>query len=315
MYKYVYALIVSVAHRKLRARRESELESKRESPMSATPTKKPIQGCALLYDNTPELNTARLISILQRSGSHRCQAHMAGHDATGKVVVYGEVQLDAHTIDLISVAAPADDQASRLTILEALLSEEERQTLLRHHAYIHCLYTGGSPEPLEQLRALYRVVQALTEVCAPARALGLLDIPALQAFSLPHLLDLLRWLDADPPPLSLWVRTVGLSGEQGGSSGVGAIWLVTRGMAHFFQPEVAVSGQYVPDAESAESLLMSIASWLIQGTTRLHLGDTLEMMAEEAVESRVSRWRCASPAPEQRWLSSPYGTVVLEPAQ
>jgi hypothetical protein len=221
---------------------------------------------------------------------------MAGRHVPGNAVVYGRVQLDAHTIDLISVAAPADDQASRLTIRQALLSEEERQTLLGHQAYIHCLYAAGSPEPLEQLRALYRVVQVLTEVCAPAQAVGLLDVPALQAFSLPHLLDLLRWLDADPPPLGLWVRTVGLSGEPGSGSG-GGMWLVTRGM------------------ESAESLLMSIASWLIQGATRLHLGDTLEMLAEEALESRVSRWRCTSPSPEQRWLSSPYGTVVLEPAQ
>jgi hypothetical protein len=283
--------------------------------MSATATKKPTQGCALLYDSTPELDTARLISILQRSGSHRCQAHMAGRHAPGTAVVYGQVQLDAHAVDLVSVAAPADDAASRLTIRQALLSEGERQTLFQHQAYIHCLYAGGSPQPLEQLRALYRVAQALTEVCAPAQALGLLDVPALQAFSLPHLLDLLRWLDADPPPLSLWVRTVGLSGEQGGSGGGGGMWLVTRGMAHFFQPEVAVNGRYVPDAESAESLLMSIASWLIQGTTRLHLGDTLEMLAEEAIESRVSRWRCASPSPEQRWLSSPFGTVVLEPVQ
>jgi hypothetical protein len=239
---------------------------------------------------------------------------MAGHHATGNAVVYGQVQLDAHTVDLISVAAPADDRASTLTIQQALLSEEERQSLFQHQAYIHCLYAGGSPEPLVQLRALYRVVQAMTQVCAPAQALGLLDVPALQAFSLPHLLDLLRWLDADPPPLGLWVRTVGLSGEEGSSSG-GGMWLVTRGMAHFFRPEVAVNGRYVPDAESAESLLMSIASWLIQGTARLHLGDALEMLAEESLEARVSRWRCTSPSPEQRWLSSPFGTVVLEPAQ
>jgi hypothetical protein len=314
MYNYVYAQIVAITHRELHVKRESGLVSKRESPMSATPTRKPTQGCALLYDSTPELDVAGLISILQRAGSHRCQAHIAGRHATGNAVVYGQVQLDAHTVDLISVAAPADDRASRLTIRQALLSEEERQSLFQHQAYIHCLYAGGSPEPLAQLRALYRVVQALTEVCAPAKALGLLDIPALQAFSLPHLLDLLRWLDADPPPLGLWVRTVGLSGEEGGSSG-GGMWLVTRGMAHFFQPEVAVNGRYVPDAESAESLLMSIASWLIQGTARLHLGDTLEMLAEESLEARVSRWQCTSPSPEQRWLSSPFGTVVLEPAQ
>jgi hypothetical protein len=86
-------------------------------------------------------------------------------------------------------------------------------------------------------------------------------------------------------------------------------------MAHFFQPEVAVHGRYVPDAESGEALLMSIASWLILGTTRLQLGDTLEMLAEEARESRVSRWRCTSPSPEQRWLAAPFGTVVLVPEQ
>ena len=284
--------------------------------MSATPPKKPTQGCALLYDSTPELDTVHLITILQSAGFHTCRAQMAGRHAPGKAVVYGQVQLDAHTVDLVSVAAPADDPASKLTILEGILSPEDRQALLGHQAYIHCLYAGGSQRPLEQLRALYRVVQALIEVSAPAQALGLLDVPALQAFSLPQLLDLLRWLDADPPPIGLWVRTVGLSGEhEGNGGGAGDMWLVTRGLAHFLQPEVAVNGRYVLDAESGESLLMSIASWLIQAMTRLHLGDTLEMLAEEAMESRVSRWRCASPAPEQRWLASPYGTVVLEPVQ
>jgi len=283
--------------------------------MSAAPTQKPTQGCALLYDSTPEPDTSRLISILEGTGSHRCRASVTGRHGPGKAVVYGQVQLDAHIVNLVSVDSPADDRVSRLTILQAMLSDEERQVLFGHRAYIHCLYAGGSQEPLEQLRALYRVVQALTEVCAPAQALGLLDIPALQAFSLPHLLELLRWLDADPPPLGLWIRIIGLSGAQEGAGNSAHVWLVTRGLAHFFQPEIAVNGQYVPDAESAESMLMSIASWLIHRATRLNLGDTLEMLAEESLESRVSRWRCSSPSPEQRWLASPYGTVVLEPAQ
>ncbi|MGO8948582.1 MAG: hypothetical protein ACLQUY_13165 [Ktedonobacterales bacterium] len=266
------------------------------------------QGCAVLYDSVPYPNAARLVQALNPQGTLSCQARFAGGHAEGSLVVRGRIDLGQHSIDLISVAAAADDQASRLALLESLLSPEDRQTLQGHQAYIHCLYAGGSTEPLEQLRALYRVVAALTDSCAPAEALGLLDVPALQAFARADLLDLLKWLDADPPPIGLWVRVVEVGGEQGG------LWLVTRGLFHFFQPEIAVDGQHLGNEESAESLLMSLASWLIQGSTRLHLGDTLDMLAEEGRESRVSRWRCRPPSYEQRWLAAPYGTVILEPA-
>ncbi|GEM_PF-2123077 len=280
------------------------------SAMNAASGQKPIytQGCALLYPAVPHINVPQVLNTLAAGGRHQCQMQWNGHHDERHPILRGRVRFDQHEIHLISVAAPADDEATRLALTEALLTDDDRKVLAGHRAYIHCLYAGGSPDPLDQLRALYHVAGALITSCAPAQAIGLLDVPALQAFTTPDALELLRWLDADPPPIGLWVRIVGLSGQRGD------MWLTTRGLAHFFKPELAVNGQHVNDAESAESLLMSIALWLIQGITKLHPNDTLEMMAEEGLESKMSRWRCAVPTNDQRWFAAPYGTLILEPA-
>ena len=266
------------------------------------------QGCALLYDRPPQLDSARIIRALDPTQALGCRAHFVGGHDQGSLVVKGRIDLGEHHVDVVSVAAAADDQATRLALQESALSAEDCQALMDHRAYIHCQYIGERKAPLEQLRALYRVVLGLLDSCAPAEALGLVNVPALLAFTRAELLEMLRWLDADPPPIGLWLRVVALGGEPAG------IWLVTRGLFAFMQPEIAVNGNHVVDEEGGESLLMSIASWLIQGGAVLRPDDTLEMLAEEDRESKTSHWHCRVPTSRQGFLAAPHGTLILEPA-
>jgi hypothetical protein len=271
------------------------------------------QACAILYDGAPGVRAERLDAALRQSGARECAVALdESARAAGQPVVRGRVRMDGHEIRLVLVAAPADDEATRVALREALLTDEERQALLAHRAYIHCLYARGSANPLDQLRALYRVAGALVMDAAEggqgARALGLVDVPALHAFTAPDLLALTRYVYADPPPIDLWVRLVGVSGQRGDT------WLLTRGLAHFGKPELAISGRHAASGESAEALLMSVASWIISGTARVGVGDTLEMLAEEEQGDGVSRWTCRAPSQDERWLAAPFGTLILAPA-
>ncbi len=266
------------------------------------------QACAVLYSRPQEISAADLAASLDPSRMLGCRVSVDGSHDDGNLLVRGRIELGHHHIDIVSVAAPAADQASILAVQGSELTPDDSRLLLGHQAYVHCLYAGGSANPLEQLRSLYRVVMSLFDTATPEEALGFLNVPALIAFTRADAVRMLKWLDSEPPPFGLWVRIVALGGESGST------WLVTRGLFAFLLPEIAVNGTYVSDEQSGESLLMSIASWLIQGLAQLQVGDTLEMLAEEDRESKLSRWLCRAPTRQQRFLAAPYGTLILEPA-
>lgn len=285
--------------------------------MSAVPPSPLQQACAILYDGPPALDADAVQQALQRLGARASSVAFAAMDqgaapSSGQVLRHGRAHIDGIELHLTTVAAPADDAAMQLALHAALLAEDDRAALLAHRAYLYCATQPSAAPPLAQLRALYRLAGALVATAQAGAtrvggaALGVVDVPALHAIASADLLEVVRWLDADPPPLGLWVRPVGVGG------GRGDMWLLTRGLAHFGAPELAVTGRDARDPESAEALLMSVALWVVQGTAALAPGHTLEMVAEEG--SGLTRWRCRAPQPEERWLAAPYGTLVLAPA-
>jgi hypothetical protein len=95
------------------------------------------QACALLYDRLPEFDLERVVRALDPRGAHGCRASFAGAENGNGLVRRGIIALDQHQIEVVRVAVPADDQASRLALQQSLLSPEDSAALLGHRAYIH----------------------------------------------------------------------------------------------------------------------------------------------------------------------------------
>lgn len=268
------------------------------------------QICTVLYGGPPILDANAIGSALRAAGAHQISVlfEAAGHDDSGSIV-RGRVRMDGHRVHLISVAEPARDQGIQLALREALLDDGERQLLQGHQGYIQCLYLDGSPNALSQLRALYRIASALVASSrGSSPALGIVDPRALIAHTTVAATALLRWLDTAPPPIALWIRLFAITDR------AGDLWLLTRGLTHFRAPELALRAGDVADGEDGESLLMSIASWIVTGAAQVRPGDQLEMMAAEGHPGSSASWRCVAPDSHLTWMDAPFGTILLRPA-
>ena len=268
------------------------------------------QACAVLYDGPPLIDAQAIGAALRAAGARHISVVFEAENHTGPdSIVRGRIRMDGHTVHVVSAARPATDQTMRVALREALLDDEDRESLLAHQGCTQCLYLEGSTSPLAQLRALYRVAGALiTASGSSSHALGVVDAPALIALPAAEAVSLLRWLDASPPPIGLWVRLFCITDSDGD------LWLLTRGLTHFQVPELALRARDVSGEDDGESLLMSIASWIITGAGKIRPGDKLTMMAEENHPDSSATWRCVVPEQKAGWMAAPFGTVLLLPA-
>jgi hypothetical protein len=222
------------------------------------------QACTVLFDRLPRLHPESLREVLEPLVG-QCTVEWAEPTRSGLPLRAGLVRFAEHRVVPIALDAPLKEEVLERTVLVTPMPDDLRRAMLGHRATIRCLYMGDSPDPVQQLTALYAVAGTLMV----NGGLGIVNERAALAQPAEQAYQYMQGLGEQPPPLPLWVGVVTYNREERGEAG--RYLLRTYGMEQFGKPELALYLDDQSTADAAYDTLLNVGLYLIEGGARLHM--------------------------------------------
>lgn len=222
------------------------------------------QACTVLYDELPSLDPSLLRETLaQVVGVNHVE--WGAPSQSGLPVTAGVARFGSHRIVMLALDAPVKQDVLARTVGVSPMPAEQRRALMSHSAAIRLLYMGGSPDPLEQLTALYAVAWSLLA----HGGLAIINERAALAQPTELVWEYLEQLGSDPPPLQMWIGVVTYNREEAGEQG--RYLMRTYGMDQLDLPELALYLNDRADADKTYHVLLNVALYMLENTPRLQL--------------------------------------------
>ncbi|MFU8826317.1 MAG: DUF4261 domain-containing protein [Brevefilum sp.] len=220
------------------------------SPHLPIPNEDDLRGC-LYHAKEDQPATARLIWA-QQDAQH----------------CLGTAAFIGHELHIAGLTIPLPREVIDRTVMVSPWGGQIKAAMRHHQAHISLVYGQGSPDPVEQMAALYSLACAF----AGEDLLGVVNANAWTAhppadFLKPHSITSYR----QKIPFNLWFGYVRFFTDGD------AYWLVTKGHHIFDVPDLAYRVQPGEDHDEVISLFNNVFYYLYEQDVVAAAGDTLEI--------------------------------------
>lgn len=209
----------------------------------------------------------------------------------------GRASFGGHELHVAGLSVPLPREVIDRTVMVSPWQAQIKAAMRHHLAHISLVYDQGSPNPIEQMVALYSLACAFEN----EDLLGIVNSNAWTAhpvadFLKPEVIHGYR----HEIPFNLWFGYVRFFTD------APSYWLVTKGHHIFDVPDLAFRVQPGQDPEEVITLFINVFYYLYEQDVDVTAGDTLEISGsgQQLVFSEVTELA--------EVLMGPSGTLVLE---
>lgn len=245
------------------ATRRPELHLIYASAHLPIPNEDDLRGC-LYHSGEDQPATARLVWAQQ--DAQRC---------------LGTAAFDGHELHVAGQSIPLPREVIDQTVMVSPWPGQIKAAMRQHQAHISLVYGQGSPDPIEQMAALYSLACAF----AGEDLLGVVNVNAWTAhppadFLTAQSINSYR----QKIPFNLWFGYVRFFTD------ADAYWLVTKGHHIFDVPDLAYLVQPGEDPDEIIRLFINVFYYLYEQDVVATAGDTLEISGsgEQLIFSEVT---------------------------
>ena len=208
----------------------------------------------------------------------------------------GKAMIGEHDLHVAGLDIPLPRELIDRTVMISPWQGQIKAAMRVHQAQISLVYGQGSPDPIEQMVALYRLACAF----ANEDLLGIVNANAWTAhpsadFLSPRIISGFR----DQIPFNLWFGYVRFFTDEN------IYWLVTKGHHIFDVPDLAYLVHPGEDPDAVIRLFINVFYYLYEQDVFVSAGDTLEISGsgQGLVFSEVTEL--------EEVLMGPSGTLVI----
>lgn len=208
----------------------------------------------------------------------------------------GRVSLGEHQLHVAGLANPLPQEVSDRTIMVSPWGPQIKTALRQHQAHLSLVYTGGDPDPVEKMVALYTLASAFKD----ENLLGIVNPNAWTAHPTADFLSSERITQYRAGiPFNLWFGYVRFYTDDQ------AYWLVTKGHHIFDVPDLAYFVQPGEQADEVINIFINVFYYLYEQDVTVVAGDSFTVHGDNhnLVFSEVTEL--------VEFLMGPKGTLVI----
>ncbi len=207
------------------------------------------------------------------------------------------IQIENHNIRVAGLDQPLPPNVIHRTIHASQWPPQQKAAMRHHQSHLSLVYTGGDPDPVEKMLALYKVARAFRN----ENLLGIVNENAWTAHPVADFLTPQKIFSYRRDfPFILWIGYIRLYLDESN------FWLITKGQHIFDVPDLASLVQEGEDPEKMIQSFMNIFYYIYEQDSVVTAGDTL------SIQGTGETMRFSEVTEYEDFLIGPSGTLVVE---